>query len=54
MKIPNKRELEQIASNHLSDIEFKNSMKLCKNYTKKTFSFLVNYATLPSDNPLRF
>ena len=42
MKIPNKRGLQQIASNHLSDIEFKNFMKLFKNYTKEPFSFLVN------------
>ena len=27
MKIPNKRELEQIVLNHLPDIEFKNFMK---------------------------
>ena len=28
MKIPNKRELQQIASNYLSDIDFKDFMKL--------------------------
>ena len=28
MKIPNKRELRQIASNHLSDIEFKDFMEI--------------------------
>ena len=28
MKIPNKRELQQIASNHSSDIDFKDFMKL--------------------------
>ena len=28
IKIPNKRELQQIASNHLSDIDFKGFMKL--------------------------
>ena len=54
MKIPNKRELQQIASNHLSGNEFKDSMKLYKDYTKETYSFLVNNITLPSDNPLRF
>ena len=27
-KIPNKREIQQIASNHLSDIDFKYFMKL--------------------------
>ena len=30
MKIPNKRELQQIASNHSSDISFKDFMKLSK------------------------
>ena len=46
MKIPNKRELEQITSNHLSDINFKDCMKLYKDYTKESYSFLVNDATL--------
>ena len=36
MKTPNKRELQQIASNPLSDIYFKYFMKLYKDYTKKT------------------
>ena len=31
MKIPNKKELQQIASNHSSDIDFKDFMKLYKN-----------------------
>ena len=35
MKIPNKRELQQIASNHSTNIEFKDFMKLYKDYTKK-------------------
>ena len=30
--IPNKRELQQIASNHSSDIEFKDFMKLYKRH----------------------
>ena len=34
MKIPNKRELQQIASNRSSDINFKDFMKLYKEYTK--------------------
>ena len=46
MKIPNKRELQQIALNHSSDID--------KKSTKEPYSFLVNDTTLPSDNPLRF
>ena len=54
MKIPNKREFQQIASNHLSDIDFKDFMKLYKNYFKESYSFLVNDTTLSTDNPLRF
>ena len=33
-KIPNKRELQQIALNHSTDIDFKDFMKLSKDYTK--------------------
>ena len=53
MKIPNKRELQQIASNHSFDIDFKDFMKLYKDYTKKPYSFLVNDTALSSNNPLR-
>ena len=35
MRIPNKRELQEIASNHSSDIDFKDFMKLHKDYTKE-------------------
>ena len=54
MKIPNKRELQQIALNHSSDIDFKDFIKIYKNFTAEPYSFLVNDTTLPSDNPLRF
>ena len=54
MKIPNDKELQQIALNHLSDIEFKDFMKPYKDYAKEPFSFLVNDTTFPSNNPLRF
>ena len=54
MKIPNKRELQQIASSNLSDIDFKDFMKLYKEYIKETYSFLVNDTILSSDNQLRF
>ena len=53
-KIPNKRELQQIALNHSSDIDFKDFMKIFKKYTAEPYSFLVNDTTLPSDDPLRF
>ena len=54
IKIPNKRELQQIASNHSSDIGFKDFVKLGEEYAKELFSFLVNDRTLSSDDPLRF
>ena len=54
MKIPNKRELQQIASNYLSGIDFKDFMKLYKEYIKAPYLFLVNDTTLSSDNPLGF
>ena len=54
MKIPNKRELQQTAYNHSSDIDFKDFMKIYKKCTAEKYSFLVNHTTLSSDNPLRF
>ena len=59
IKISNKRaanlqQLQQIALNHSSDIDFKYFMKIYKKSTAKPYSFLVNNTTLPSDNPLRF
>ena len=50
MKIRNKRELQQIALNHSSDIDFKDFMKISKKYTKEPYSFLVNDTTLKSDD----
>ena len=54
MKFTNKKELQQIASNHSSDIHFKDFMKLYKDYTKEPYLFLVNNTTLSSDNQLEF
>ena len=54
IKIPNKRELQQIALNHSSDIGFKDFMNIYRKCTKEPYSFLVNDTTLPSDNPLSF
>ena len=54
MKIPNKRQLQQIASNHSSDIYFKDLMKLYKEYTKEPNSYLVSDTALSTDKPLRF
>ena len=38
MKISNKRKLQQISSNHSSDIDFKDFTKLYKDYTKEQCS----------------
>ena len=54
MKIPNKRELQQIALNHSSDIDSKDSIKIYKKCFTKPYFFLVVDTTVPSDNPLRF
>ena len=54
MKILNKRELQQIALNHSLDIDFKDFMKIYKQYTAEPYYFLVNDAMLASNNPLRF
>ena len=54
MKIPNKRELQQIALKYSPDIDFKDFMKIYKTCTAKPYSFLVNDITSPSDDPSRF
>ena len=54
MKIPNKRELQQIAINHSSDIKTKDFIKIYRKYTDKPYSFLVTDTTLPSNNSMRF
>ena len=54
MKIPKKRELQQIVLNHSSDIDFKDFMEIYKKCTTEPYSFLVNDTILPTDDPLRF
>ena len=53
-KIPNKRELQQIAINHSSDINTKDFANIYRKCTAEPYSFLVNDTTLASNNPLRF
>ena len=54
MKILSKRELQQIAFNHASDIDFQDFMNLYKKCTEEPYSFLVFDTTLASDNSSRF
>ena len=53
-KIPNKRELQQIAINHSSDINTKDFTNIYRECTAEPYSFLFNDTTLASNNPLRF
>ena len=53
MKIPKKRELQQIAFNHSSGIDFKDFMNLYKKCNAKEYYFIVIDATLASDKTLR-
>ena len=54
IKILNKGELQQMPLNHSSDINSKDPVKIYKKCTAESYSFLVNGATLASNNPLRF
>ena len=54
MKIPCKRELQQIALNHSSDINLKDLMNVYQKCTAEPYPVLVNDATLAVDNSLRF
>ena len=53
-KIPNKRELQQIAINHSSDTNTKDFANIYRKCTAEMYSFFVNDTTLASNNPLRF
>ena len=53
-KIPNKRELQQLAINHSSDISTKDFTNIYRECTAEPYSFSVNDTTLASNNPLRF
>ena len=53
-KIHNKRELQQIAINHSSDISTKDFANIYRKCTVEPYYFLVNDIMLASNNPLRF
>ena len=52
MKIQNKKELQQVASNHSFDISIKESIILYRIYIVKPYFFLAINNSLASDNPL--
>ena len=51
MKINNKREIQNIAINHSGDIDYKDFMKIYREWTKEPYNFLTIDTTLPSSNP---
>ena len=53
-KIQNRRELQQTAINHSSDISSKDFENIYIKCTAEPYSFFVNDTTFASDNPLRF
>ena len=53
-KIPNKRELQQITTNHSSDINTKDFANIYRKCTSEPFYFLVDDTSLAPNNPLRF
>ena len=54
MKIPNKRELQQIAINHASDINTEDFIEIYRKCTDEPYSFLVIDTALSSNDRLRF
>ena len=52
MKIQTKRELQQIAFNHSSDIDFQDFINVYIKCIEKSYSFLIIDTTFASDNPL--
>ena len=53
-KINSKRELQNIATNHSTDNDYEDFMKIYRECTREPYSFLIIDTTLPSSNPLRF
>ena len=54
MKINNRKELQNIATDHFADIDYKDFMKIYRECTREPFNFLTIDTTLPASNPLRF
>ena len=54
MKIPNKRDIQQIAMSHSFDIDFKDFIMIYKKSNDKPYSFLVDDTMPAPDHPLRF
>ena len=54
MKLNNTKELQNIATNHSADIDYKDFVKIYRECTRRLYSFLTIDTTLPASDPLRF
>ena len=54
MKINNRIELKNIATDHSADIDYHDFKKIYRKSTKEPFNFLTTDTTLPASDPLRF
>ena len=54
MKISSNIELQNVARNHSADIDYKDFMKIYRECTRQSYSFLTTDTPLPTCDPLRF
>ena len=54
MKIYNKKELQQIAIDYSEDIDYKDFLRIYKNYKNEPYYFFTIDTTLPADNSMSF
>ena len=54
MKIQSKRELQNIARDNSGDIDFKDFLKIYKDCTSESYSFMTIDTTLSGGGPMRF
>ena len=54
MKTNNRKEFQNIAITHSADIDYKDFMKIYREYTKEPHSFFTIDTTFPASDYLRF
>ena len=54
MKIQSRKKLQNIAQEKSGDINFKDFLKIYKDYTSEPYSCMIIDTTVPSGNPIRF
>ena len=54
MEINSRKELQNIATNHSEDIDYKDFVKIYRESTRKLYPFLTSDTTLPASDLLKF